>query len=187
MNCERCKSSRVFVFTADKAARAKPEDLPVVCRDCGLIMIGGVATSFPPDFEAQAKSMAEAAAAAGEEAVAELADPNQPVKTYFQRVYRTAYLDGFWRALLFARHEAKEGRVRRLRELWKSFYVTEHEDRDEVSSIETGGTVLKRRYVFINVDPTAYDEFHQLLQLGAGEPDVARPSIESPPVPSRDA
>lgn len=169
--CVRCASTRTYAFEASPSARAKPENLPVVCRDCGQIMIAGAAVSFPPELEAQAKTMAQQAAEAVEAALVPLADPDQPVRKYLTRFHREAFLDGFWRALLYFRHNAREGRVKRLRELWRS-----------VAPIEER-RIHDRCITTLQIPSEVYAEFVQLLELGAGEPDGTRPSNQDPPVP----
>lgn len=170
--CQRCQSTKLMSFEPDRtvAARVAGMTLPVVCRDCGLITINGQAVGFPPAFEQQAMSMANAAATAGEETARRLAeDPNPQVATYFARVYRNAYLDGFWRAYAFWKHTAKEGRLVRLRDLWKRRCVR--------LDYSDGPMVLE-------MDKTVYAEFSRLLELGN---DGTRPENQDPPVPAGQA
>src|SRR5690606_9839550 len=142
-----------------------------VVRDCRLITINGQPLSFPPELEATAKSLAAAAAEAGKRAVDDLMkDPNQPIADYFGKVYRTAYLDGFWRALVFVRHNQREGRLKRLRELWKAFAENGKEE-----------TVYGSPLTVIQVETSVYDEFKQLLELGDST-DVTRSSDQHPAI-----
>jgi hypothetical protein len=157
MTCGRCGSDRLFQFEADPRASKRavnPSSFPLVCRNCGLITVNGVALEFPAAFEAQAKDLAESAAMAGEAAVVELAaDPNTRVEKYFARVYRDAYLDGFLRCLAFYQHNAKEGKLKRLRELWRGV------DK-EVS--KSPGIHL----AWITMSREVFEEFDQLMMLG---------------------
>lgn len=159
MSCARCGSDRLFQFEADAAASKRavnPKAFPLVCRGCGQIVVDGIPLVFPEAFEAQAKDLAEAAAKAGQDAVAELAnDPNTRVDRYFQRVYRSAYLDGFLRCLAFYQHNVKEGKLKRLRELWSRMI----KDRGKEEGARPEATVL---VIFNDI----YDEFDQLMTLG---------------------
>jgi len=159
MTCIRCGSERLFQFQADALAskRAVPEaDLPLVCRSCGQISVNGVALQFPEAFEAHAKDMAEAAEIAAQQARIEIvADPDARIERYFAKVYRESYLDGFLRCLAFYRHNAKEGKLKRLRELWQTIQTT------VASEDGTPQTVYAR------FPAAAFDEFSQLMLLGA--------------------
>jgi len=154
MTCTRCGGGRLFQFQADPLAskRAVPETmLPLVCRGCGQISVDGVALVFPEALEAQAKDMATAAAEAGAKAVEDLAaeGPEARVTRYFQKVYREAYLDGFLRCLAFYQHNAKEGKLKRLREIWRTTSRPPSHD--------------MARVAFTN---ETFEEFDQLMNLG---------------------
>lgn len=152
MTCSRCGSDRLYQFEASKRARARPvaAQLPLVCRNCGLITVDGVPVNLPEKLEEQAKEMAEQAELSAKQAREELEkDPDQMIETYMANHYRSAYMDGFFRALAFFSHEGKEGRIRRLRTLWKSGFPVE--------DIELCGMMMA---------PDAYTEFEQLLYLG---------------------
>ena len=154
MNCVRCGSDRLFQFQADPVASKRavnPGLFPLVCRSCGQVTVDGKPLVFPEAFEKQAQDLAEAAAEAGKQATVELAsDPNTRVEKYFSKVYRDAYLDGFLRCLAFYHHNAKEGRLKRLRELWQAAMKN-----------PIGGGVA---YATFNVD--AFEEFDKLMMLG---------------------
>lgn len=148
MTCPRCSSERLFQFEADKGLPAPVGNLPTVCRDCGLVLINGSPVQFPAELEAQVKSLAEASAAVGADAVKALErDPGLHIGRYFERVYRNGYLSGFWRALLFYRHNSREGRIKRLRELWKRLPYQHRMEADPATS-------------------KVYAEIDQLLALG---------------------
>ena len=156
MTCTRCGGDRLFQFQADPLAskRAVPEMmLPLVCRGCGQITVDGVALAFPEALEAQAKDMATAAAEAGAKAVEELAaeGPEARVTRYFQKVYREAYLDGFLRCLAFYQHNTKEGKLKRLRELW------------QLTRPSWAQSATAMRILFPG---EAFEEFDQLMNLG---------------------
>jgi len=151
--CTRCGSDRLFQFQANPVASKRavnPGLFPLVCRSCGQITVNGEPLVVPESFEKQAQDLAEAAAEAGKQAVDELAaDPNARVEKYFAKVYRDAYLDGFVRCLVFYQHNAKEGKLKRLRELWQVI-----------------GRRSSARAVLSAEAAEAFDEFNQLMMLG---------------------
>jgi len=156
MICSRCNSERSHQFATTKAVRSRPEpnELPLVCLGCGLMTIDGTAVNLPEELEKAARGMAEAQAAEVEKARAGLEDaPDDRVELYMKKFFKTAYLEGFFRALAFFRHDAKEGRLVRLRELWS--------DTTLVSNIVPGKET--RRGVMMG--EAAYTEFEQLLSL----------------------
>jgi len=184
VNCPRCGSDRRFAFEANREGSrgTVAAGLPVVCRACGQITVNDQPVSFPVEFEQQAKGLAEAADAAGQEALHALqVDPNIAIPAYFARVYRKAYLDGFFRAMGYALHHAKEGRLRRLRELWEAVGVSPGRN----PMLPDG----QRERMLVDMSQPAYDEFVALLRFGVtpAEQDVARPTNESPAVPDRDS
>lgn len=171
-SCSRCGGARLYQF--QPSGPVKEARLPLVCRTCGLITVDGTPVNLPAELEQQAVSLADAASKSAEEAAAEL--EQQPALTeearlrqYMDRFYSKAYLDGFFRALAFFRHHAKEGRVRRLRELWRGARV----------DIPRGSSD-----VMVRMDGDLYTEFEQLLHLSAKGPgDVTSSSHERPSIP----
>lgn len=167
MSCQRCGSDRLFRFEPGKDVRVTPDGLPTVCRGCGQITINGVAVQFPAELESQAKTLANAAEKIGAQALEDLkGDPDQSVKDYFNKVYKGGYLEGFFRAFLFLRHSYREGRLRRLRELWKTFV-------DTAETTDFGVMVVR-------INGAVYAEFKQLIELG--DPGAASSSNDSPPI-----
>ena len=155
MICTRCGSTRLYQFTAtpQPSARPDPGELPQVCRGCGLITIDGQEVKLPEKLELAAKSMVEAQESAVDAATAELEEkPEQDIEGYMRNFYKAAYLEGFFRALAFFRHDAKEGRIKRLRTLWGKQL--------SLSRNESGETTL----TFATAE---YNEFVQLLHLNA--------------------
>jgi hypothetical protein len=161
--CSRCGSDRLFQFEGDKTGARLAAILPLVCRSCGLITVGGNVVHFPSEIEDQAKALAaraeEAAIAGGAELKQDL-DEGKRVNGFLKKFYEQAFLAGFFRAHAFFRHEAKEGRLRRLRELFR---------------------LIKANGVKFPEEDPWYSEFRQLLELG--DHDGARPSNEHPPEP----
>lgn len=170
MTCERCGSERSYQFEASPAAQPRPEaaELPLVCRDCGLITIGGVAVSLPEKLEHAARGLAEAQAEEAAKASEEIEGVDR-VELYMQNFFKAAYLEGFFRALAFFRHNVKEGRLVRLRELWKDGVPM-------TSQVAELGDVTGRIF-----QSEAYTEFERLLQPHKGDPNGSNPENQCPP------
>jgi hypothetical protein len=153
--CPRCSSEDLFQFEVSPTpAPPAAEDLPLVCRTCGAIMVAGEPVDLPEVLAKPIRELAENAKGWGKKAREELeelgkADPNARIEAYMGNFYRAAYMDGFFRALIFFRHHAREGRLRRIRELWAQGGV-EYQPRDET--------------IFI-LPTAAYTEIDQLVNL----------------------
>jgi hypothetical protein len=180
MICSRCNSERSYQFEATEVARSRPakEDLPLVCRDCGLITINGQAVALPAELEKAASTMACAQDEAIRKAKTELQDcPDADrVDQYMSKFFKAAYLEGFFRALAFFKHNAKEGRLFRLRELWGMAKLTG----SAVSTDENGFRTATG--VCIEMPEATYTEFEQLLNLSAvpGDPDAKSDTNKRP-------
>ena len=165
MKCSRCSSERSYQFEASPSARSRPTDseLPVMCRDCGLISIGGKPVALPEQLEQAARGMADAESLEVPKAVGEINEITEAewVETYMSKFFRTAYLEGFFRALAFFRHDAKEGRLKRLRKLWGKLKIEGHGE---------------GRFVHIEFDRDTYTEFEQLIHLGSSPGNIDVPS-----------
>jgi hypothetical protein len=162
--------------------------LPVVCRNCGQITVGGLIIPMPVELESAAQSLAEAAVAAGASSLEALTgDPGKQISTYFAEHYKRAYLDGFFRAVAFYRHEAKQGRLIRLRELWATTSAKEQPVTVGDPGMGGNGWGTEQR-TFVEMRPEVYAEIDALLKLGAhGADDVQGPENEDPPLPPGDA
>jgi len=172
MNCPNCGSPRLYQFESKRPTQAP---LPIVCRSCGRITIGGEPIDLPEVLAGPIRELAESSAGAGVDGRAALeelakADSSVRIEQYMAKFYRAAYLDGFFRALAFFRHHAKEGRLRRLRDLWNQIHNREF---------------LSASVVTVVMSEVEYTEFEQLLNLNVlpGAADVARPSHKNPSVP----
>ena len=152
MSCSRCSSEDLYQFEASPKVKVTAAPLPLVCRGCGLISIGGEPVNLPEELERQALSLAEAATVAGRKTREELEqDKDVRIEKYFESVYRQAYLDGFFRSVSFYQHFAKEGRLGRVRLLWEKFDI----------KYDKG-----RRVVSLKASARVYDEVDSLLNFG---------------------
>lgn len=157
MTCTRCGSDRLYKFEASSDVKVRP-GLPSVCQECGQISIAGEPIEMPEKLENQAVSMARMAIEAGRDTRKKLEDFNQSgndvrVEKYFSNVYQRGYLDGFFRCLAFYKHQAKEGRIKRMRELWNMGSLC--------GKVTAGGTQFVKRKMEIK----AYTEFSKLLHI----------------------
>lgn len=115
----RCTTCDGPLFHFEPPNAVKPfgiDRLPTVCRRCGQICIEGqpVRKTVSPSLP-----VPEQAARSGRVVREQLlTDPEAGVEKYFAGVYRSAYLEGFVRALAHFTHSSKEGRLARLRRLW---------------------------------------------------------------------
>ena len=176
MICARCSSERLFMFEAGSRIRKDaPVILPVICRDCGQIMVDGIAVSVPSGFSAATRSLKQTAARVGADVRKQLEkDPDLRVEKYFAKVYETAYLEGFMRATAYHQHHAKEGRLVRLRELWEDVHVvaSSREFCEEGEPAEEHWGRHHKKYIAgstrltLQASEPVYTEFSKLLQLG---------------------
>jgi len=148
--CLKC-GGPLFQFEAPASVPGiEKSELPTACRRCGEIAIGGKPIPFPESFQGQVADIAEAASKEAASARAAIvSDPNIRVERYFANVYRSGFMHGFFRALGYFQHHGKEGRLKRLREIWN---VATHADADDSG-------------VMISMPATMYSEFKQLLEL----------------------
>lgn len=159
MNCPRCGSDRIAHFETSgrsPAARVPASQLPACCQDCGLVMVDGKPIELPEVLERAARDLAatqDVAVAAAQEGLGQSPDR---LGAYLQNLYRTAYLDGFFRALGFARIQERGGRLKRLRELWRRRMAR-----------DADGADLHPETVLIAFPRDLYTELGELLELGA--------------------
>lgn len=146
--CSACGGD-LFQFEPPAAIRSVDrEAFPTACRRCGQICVEGKPLPFPPAFRQKVAGIAEEAALQAQSARQKLlSDPAVRVEKYFDHVYRAGFVHGFVRALAWFTHNAKEGRLKRLRGLWRDTAKT-HEAQD----------------VHIRMRHEAFLEFDRLLE-----------------------
>ena len=176
MTCDRCGSKNSYQFEATPSERSRPgpDELPLVCRDCGLITIGGTAVNLPEKLEQAARGMANAEVEEVAIATEEVNEITEAVwvERYMGKFFKTAYLEGFFRAIAFFRHNVKEGRLLRLRELWEKSELTG----SKASRDENGYGTYDR--VCIEMPEAAYTEFATLLSLTSVPGDIDAQSTQ---------
>jgi hypothetical protein len=147
--CRAC-GGELFRFEPPASIRGVERSaLPTACQRCGQICVDGTPLAFPPAFQEKVAGIAEESARQARLARQQLlSDPAVRVEKYFDHVYRTGFVHGFVRALAWFTHQAKEGRLRRLRRIWRAA------DRSP-STAE----------VEIRMSPEAYSEFERLIEL----------------------
>jgi hypothetical protein len=161
VRCPSCRSEDVFQF--ESTVMGVGDSLPMHCRHCNSISIGGIHVPLPEILAKPIKDLAEQQAAAVSRAHADLetiARDGNPVEdridSYMANHYRAAYLDGFFRALVFFRHNAKEGRLYRIRKIWQNNINQEYRK-------EPDAEMSRKGEVCIRCDLPEYDELCKLL------------------------
>lgn len=160
--CTQC-SGELFQFTSN-ARPVRGETLPKVCRRCGQIFVDGRVIQLPTEIQQHAAGVADMAAKKAEAAARQLIDdvqanPNVRIDRYMANLYKDGFLDGVLRALTYAQHHAKQGRLVRLLAIWDNSNVI----------VEANKTVVE-------MTPEDYHEFVDLLEMNHG----ARPENEHP-------
>ena len=172
--CPRCEGGRMVTFGTkgdSPAAQVPPQQLPTACADCGLVVVDGKAVQLPEQVEKATQELADTMAEAVEKAREGLEADTDRLEQYLRNLYRTAYLDGFFRALGYSRYQQRPGRLKRLRELWRRRMAR---DADSIG--------LRPEHVLVAFPRDLYTEIGELLELGAppGEADAAHSTYESP-------
>jgi hypothetical protein len=146
--CASC-GGELFQFTALPSIKGvSPPLLPTACRRCGEICIDGTPLRLDEGFERRVAAVDEQAALQGRLACEELvAEANERIANAFAGAYRTGYVSGLIRALEWLKHEMKEGRLKRLRRLWR--------DAERVESDKA---------VDVRLSPAAFTEFDRLIE-----------------------
>src|SRR4051812_16692607 len=156
--CLAC-GGELFRFAPPPSARSIDlAALPTACRQCRQICVGNEPVSLPPATVHVATETARQGRLARERL---LADPTLRIERYFGEDSRTGFLHGVFRAMSFFPHHTKEGRLRRLRTLWK------HAERRATTDV-----------VEIRMAAPAFLEFRRLLDVASNERgcDAANPA-----------
>lgn len=120
--CPDCGGTLYFFEPQPQVRVVKSEELPSACQQCQGIFLGQVRLQLPANFEKKAVNLAIQADAAAKDATAKMKlDPELRVERYIGQVFKSAYMTGFFRAMAFYQHQAKEGRLVRLTRLWAGF------------------------------------------------------------------
>lgn len=115
-----------------------------ICMGCHCLWMDGEKTLLPQDWKKKYPTVASRAKEASEKILAQAKeDPDFKAKKYFERVFTWAFSEGFIRAYAIFRHTFKEGRYKRIRELWRKTSmevygnkaVIEGLDREEIEEL----------------------------------------------------
>lgn len=176
--CPSCGSGNLYQFTATPKKASPPvSELPQVCRACSSILIEGKVVALPPEIAKSAVTMSELAEAEARSGAEELErTPEERISHWLKSFYKEAYLDGFWRSLAYWNHHGKEGRLVRMREIWNS-----GQSMAKLNALSVGNMMGRL------MDPEAYTEFKQLLNLSPGAKDATSPENKHSPVPKSPA
>jgi len=146
--CQECGGELYHFRSGD--GRVEGVSFPVSCRWCGRIYLHGREVNLPDVIRQSMVDLAEKSSQSSIAAEKALTSGGK-IQAWFSTVYHRGYLHGFFRSLAYFQHHAKEGRLKRLRELWH-----------ESSHFPDGGAEVVR------FDSRSYNEFERLLQLKPG-------------------
>jgi hypothetical protein len=148
-HCEACGGALVVFEPPASMKSLDRSRLPTACRRCGQFTIEGKRVSLDSTVQRPVEAVSEEAARRGAEARAQLlANPGLRIEKYFDQVYRAAFAHGVLRAAAWFAPQAKEGRLKRLRQLWQSADWS-----TSVGDVE------------IRMQPEAFVEFNQLIEM----------------------
>ena len=167
MNGEKCKAcgGELFVFQSD--VRGVHGDMPTACRKCGRLEIKGEVVNFPVGMAEKVATLAEEATRHGKDTRCALeGNPQARIESYFGNVYKAGYFDGWVKATAYFHTHLKEGRIKRLRELWTR--TTEGKDKKEKFDCDNGDDSA----MIFQMSIKDYREFDLLLKMGAKESDA---------------
>jgi len=132
-NCPDCDSKTVRLYPPDK----RLSNLPSYCDTCEILWIDGERVEPVEEFKNQFKAVDECAkAAAGTIKEELLANPEERIQQYFERVFNWAFSEGFVRSYMYVRFKMKEGRMVRIRELWEKGKVDHYTGKFSGLSVE---------------------------------------------------
>lgn len=124
---DACPDCGIQVFPLYDPNDKRLTCLPAYCTQCEVLWIDGEKTVPTKDFQAQFKNVLELSKEAGEKTKDEiLQNPEIRIQKYFERVFRWAFAEGFMRAYIFIKYKMKEGRLKRMREIWDNGNIDEY-------------------------------------------------------------
>lgn len=149
--CPDCGGALVDMYEADNRVSHSTR----ICLGCHSLWMDGEKTPLPEDWEKKYPNVAERAREAAEKILEEAKqDPDFRARAYFERVFKWAFSEGFTRAYAIFRHTLKEGRYKRIRELWSK------------TTIETYGT----KSVISGLTEEETQEISRLINFGKRSP-----------------
>jgi len=96
------------------------------CDSCESLWVDGEKICLPEEIKGKVVPVIEAANAAAQQASEEIGnDPEIRVEKYFKNVFMAAFTEGFIRAYAHFKN-LREGRMKRVRELWNRGEVDEY-------------------------------------------------------------
>lgn len=121
VTCPACDKVAILLYDpSDSRIVSKP----FYCDNCTSLWIGGDRFTPPAEMVTQFENVVALAEGAGKETAKELIEnPTERIQKYFERVFRWAFSEGFLRAYAMFMHTAKEGRLKRIADLWDKGHV----------------------------------------------------------------
>lgn len=118
--CPECGSPLIEIYKACRRIRTPAQ----MCTVCHKLWFNGEKTELPDDWDRRYPNVAKRAEEVSDQIVLEaLDDPSFRARKYFERVFMWAFSEGFTRAYAIFRHNFREGRMKRIREIWKKAKV----------------------------------------------------------------
>jgi hypothetical protein len=114
--CPDCGSPLIEIYKACRRVRTPAR----MCTVCHTLWFNGEKTKLPDDWDKKYPSVAKRAEEVSDKIVTEALEDNSfRARKYFERVFMWAFSEGFTRAYAIFRHSFREGRMKRIRELWQ--------------------------------------------------------------------
>ena len=111
--CKDCGEKTTCLYPDDDP---KVDERPHYCEHCAVLWSGDKKiVEAEGAIQEELGRVCDIALTASDDL---FANPEQKIRDYFQKVFNWAFSVGFVRSYLHVRHYAKDGRLRRIRDLW---------------------------------------------------------------------
>lgn len=115
-HCQDCNGPLIEFYPVGDVRVTKT---PHYCAECKVLWFGEDKVELPDRMRELTPSVSDSIKEASQKAAEDLQnDPHSRVQHYFENVFKWAFTEGFVRAYAYFRHKFKEGRLKRIRELW---------------------------------------------------------------------
>lgn len=153
--CPDCGSPLVVIYQVNQRVKTPAQ----MCTVCHTLWFNGEKTELPENWDRKYPNVSKRADEVSDQIVLEaLQDPTFRAKKYFERVFMWAFSEGFTRAYAIFRHNFREGRMQRIRALWRKVTVQQ---------------VDWDRVVIVGLRTEEAEELTRLINLG--KPSQKRP------------
>lgn len=126
--CPDCGSPLVVIYPASKRVKTPAQ----ICTVCYTLWFNGEKTELPEDWNRRYPIVAKRAEEVTDRILLEaIGDSSFRARKYFERVFFWAFSEGFTRAYAVFRSNFREGRMQRVRSLWKKVTIYREEDQNK--------------------------------------------------------